>query len=571
MAKMIKSFTLRSAPKAAKTDDAPTADAEDAVDVVDTQDDWVKVRLRPPKAGEGWVPKERVDVGAEVVDVIALADFAEQCVQDAVFVGVNAHLLMAAAHLRSGGIKDGRDQVDGKDRVGPYRLTADQWKAGIEDPAGDDDKFELGMAPADISLWRNQCTVVAVLMYRAVKKFDGGAEQKLPSAVDVFKAVWPDDKSTLPSDLQKSLDATADFIKKAAPEVLDDPPPDPNLPKATDPASPTNPKPGTASAPDTAAGSGIGTFDGLAPRIMKDLMAAFGLTDTQAAAILGNLGHESGGFRFMQEIKPISGKGGLGWAQWTGPRRRTFVAFCNGKGLPTDSYAGNLGYLKSELDPVRGSERKAIPAVKAAGSLPAMVNAFEEAFERAGIKALASREKFANRALSAFQSAPSAGSAGAGGAGGDRSVVDQHMNLSENFSLEEFTRSSTALALKLDNTPTAEHLANLKNLAAHMEKVRALFNLPIEITSGYRSPAVNNAVGGVPDSAHALGHAADFHVHGVTDLEAAKKIRDSNLDFDQLIFEKNRCVHFSVDPRMRRQVKRQPGGPGSNVFDGLEA
>ena len=145
------------------------------------------------------------------------------------------------------------------------------------------------------------------------------------------------------------------------------------------------------------------------------------------------------------------------------------------------------------------------------------------------------------------------------------------MKLTEHFSLEEFILSSTALALKIENKPTPEHLENLKNLAAHMEKVRALFNLPIEITSGYRSPAVNAAVGGVPNSAHALGHAADFHVHGVSDLDAAKRIRDSNLDFDQLIFEKNRCVHFSVDPRMRRQVLRQPGGPGSKVFVGLES
>ena len=404
MAKMKSSFTLRSAPKADKSDDAPIADSEDAVEILESKDDWLRIRLAPPKNGEGWVPADRVDA-ADTVDPIVAGDFAKQCIQDAVFVGVNAHLLMAAAHLRSGGIKDGKDQVDGKDRFGPYRLTADQWKAGITDPTEEGaEKFDLGFGPADISLWRNQCTVVAVLMYRALKKLADGADDKpLPSAVDLFKAIWPDDKSQLPGDLQKSLDATADEIKKAAPKVLDDPPPEPILPKATDPASPTNPNPGTSSAPDTAAGSGIGTFEGLAPKIMKDLMAPFGLTAEQAAAILGNLGHESGGFKFMQEIKPISGKGGLGWAQWTGPRRKTFVAFCNGKGLPTDSYAGNLGYLKSELDPVSGSERKAIPAVKAAGSLPAMVDAFEEAFERAGVKAFASREKFANRALAAFK------------------------------------------------------------------------------------------------------------------------------------------------------------------------
>ena len=145
------------------------------------------------------------------------------------------------------------------------------------------------------------------------------------------------------------------------------------------------------------------------------------------------------------------------------------------------------------------------------------------------------------------------------------------MQLTPHFSLEEFTLSSTALALGIENTPTPAHLENLRKLAEHMEDVRALFDKVIEITSGYRNPQVNAAVGGVPNSAHAIGFAADFHVHGFKDLEAAKRIRDSGLAFDQLIFEKNRCVHLSIDPRLRRQVLRQPGGPGSRVFEGLEA
>lgn len=142
--------------------------------------------------------------------------------------------------------------------------------------------------------------------------------------------------------------------------------------------------------------------------------------------------------------------------------------------------------------------------------------------------------------------------------------------LTPHFSLEEFTLSSTALAHGIDNKPLPIHLEHLKTLAATMEDVRALFNVAIEITSGYRNPEVNALVGGVPDSAHALGFAADFHVHSFTDLDAAKLIRDSALKFDQLIFEKNRCVHLSVDPQLRRQVLRQPGGPGSPVHKGLE-
>jgi putative chitinase len=144
------------------------------------------------------------------------------------------------------------------------------------------------------------------------------------------------------------------------------------------------------------------------------------------------------------------------------------------------------------------------------------------------------------------------------------------MQLSTHFSLEEFTRSDTATKLKIANNPTPAHLENLKHLAERMEAVRALFDKPIGISSGYRNPQLNAAVGGVPNSAHALGHAADFHVDGLDDLAAAKQIRDSELKFDQLIYEKGRCVHISFDPAMRQQVMRQPGGPGSQCFMGLE-
>jgi zinc D-Ala-D-Ala carboxypeptidase len=144
------------------------------------------------------------------------------------------------------------------------------------------------------------------------------------------------------------------------------------------------------------------------------------------------------------------------------------------------------------------------------------------------------------------------------------------MKLSAHFSLEEFIISSKALSMGVKNDPTPKHLENLKHLAERMEVVRALFNRPIEITSAYRNPQVNAAVGGVPTSAHALGHAADFHVDSLSDLEVAKSVRDSGLKFDQLIYEKSRCVHISFDPRLRGQVLRQPGGPGSAVHSGLE-
>ncbi|MCE2946027.1 MAG: D-Ala-D-Ala carboxypeptidase family metallohydrolase [bacterium] len=147
------------------------------------------------------------------------------------------------------------------------------------------------------------------------------------------------------------------------------------------------------------------------------------------------------------------------------------------------------------------------------------------------------------------------------------------MQLTPNFSLEELTVSDTARRKGIANTPTAAHLRNLRRTAALLEEVRALFGVPLQITSGYRNPQVNALVGGVPTSAHALGLAADFHVKGLDDLAAARRIRDSGIVFDQLIYEAGRCVHVGLLPAgstLRRQVLRQPGGPGSPVLPGLE-
>lgn len=145
------------------------------------------------------------------------------------------------------------------------------------------------------------------------------------------------------------------------------------------------------------------------------------------------------------------------------------------------------------------------------------------------------------------------------------------MKLSDHFSLDEFTKSETADRIGDANDPTPAHMENLKRAAAGMEEVRAILgNRSITVTSGYRNPRVNKAVGGVPTSAHALGYAVDFHHASMSDFAAATKLAASDLRFDQLIFEKGRCVHISFDPRMRGQVLSQPGGPGSKTIPGIQ-
>jgi zinc D-Ala-D-Ala carboxypeptidase len=109
------------------------------------------------------------------------------------------------------------------------------------------------------------------------------------------------------------------------------------------------------------------------------------------------------------------------------------------------------------------------------------------------------------------------------------------MNLSEHFTLEELTTTQ----VRLDNQPPVGPLLNLKELAREqLEKVRALLNVPIRINSGYRSPEVNKTIGGAATSQHVLGCAADFVPVGMTLKEAYELIAKSDIQFDQLIYER---------------------------------
>ena len=94
------------------------------------------------------------------------------------------------------------------------------------------------------------------------------------------------------------------------------------------------------------------------------------------------------------------------------------------------------------------------------------------------------------------------------------------MQLSQNFSLEEMTRSETAARRGLDNTPDAETIEHLRETAALLEQVRELLGHPITITSGYRSLKVNSAIGSKPTSDHVLGYACDFVCPGYGDVTA---------------------------------------------------
>jgi len=110
------------------------------------------------------------------------------------------------------------------------------------------------------------------------------------------------------------------------------------------------------------------------------------------------------------------------------------------------------------------------------------------------------------------------------------------MKLSKNFTLQEFTKSQTALRQGIDNTPEGEHLEAAKALFENVvQPVRENFG-PTVINSGYRGPALNEAVGGSAKSQHCKGEAVDIECPGVPNADIAQWIVD-NLDFDQVILE----------------------------------
>lgn len=112
------------------------------------------------------------------------------------------------------------------------------------------------------------------------------------------------------------------------------------------------------------------------------------------------------------------------------------------------------------------------------------------------------------------------------------------MNLSQHFTLGEFTASDTAQRHGIDNTPAPQVIEELKRTAALMEQVRTTLNCPIIITSGYRCSAVNKLIGSNPTSKHVQGLACDFKVPAYGDpLAVCKAIERSGITFGKLILE----------------------------------
>jgi zinc D-Ala-D-Ala carboxypeptidase len=156
------------------------------------------------------------------------------------------------------------------------------------------------------------------------------------------------------------------------------------------------------------------------------------------------------------------------------------------------------------------------------------------------------------------------------------------MKLSENFTLDEFIYSPTAIKHGIDNTPSPEHIENIKALVTNVvQPVRHFLRQPLKISSGYRHPELNARIGGahkivngkkVATSQHCKGEAVDLNVTG-RNAEIFRYIK-ANLEFDQIIWEfgtdsEPAWVHVSYAKKNRKKMLKAVKEGGKTVYKKL--
>ena len=125
-----------------------------------------------------------------------------------------------------------------------------------------------------------------------------------------------------------------------------------------------------------------------------------------------------------------------------------------------------------------------------------------------------------------------------------------------NFTISELVKSDTAEKQGINNTPDINSLDNLLELIFYvLQPLREKLGKPMVITSGFRSPKVNELVGGVDNSQHLYGQAADFVVNGMTPKQVVEFVKNSGIEFDQCINEYDQWTHISFNKgHNRKQV-----------------
>jgi zinc D-Ala-D-Ala carboxypeptidase len=132
--------------------------------------------------------------------------------------------------------------------------------------------------------------------------------------------------------------------------------------------------------------------------------------------------------------------------------------------------------------------------------------------------------------------------------------------ISRRFHLNRLLRSETAERRRIANKPAARHLRRLGRIARALDRIEKALGQRLQVNSGYRSEALNRAVGGVSTSQHTRGEAVDIECRAYgSPLELARAIVRAGVRFDQLVYEygcnaQGGWVHLSISARPRRRT-----------------
>lgn len=140
-------------------------------------------------------------------------------------------------------------------------------------------------------------------------------------------------------------------------------------------------------------------------------------------------------------------------------------------------------------------------------------------------------------------------------------TLELNRSISTNFTYKEMCRSNKAVQYGIPNLPTIAEAKHIEELVTKiLQPLREDIKLPIKVNSGFRNPRVNKLVGGVSNSAHLTGYAADIvcpSYEGGSVKKFCEYVRDflikNNIKFDQLIYEYNGWVHIGIRDLAGRQ------------------
>ena len=309
----------------------------------------------------------------------------------------------------------------------------------------------------------------------------------------------------------------------------------------------------------------MNNWNTLAPSVIQRLSKDLSITPQQAAGIVGQLGHESAGLQAINEYQPVvpGSRGGFGWAQWTGPRRKQFESWAKDQGLDVKDPEANYGFLVHEL--TNTPEKRALDYVRAAPDAIGAGRAFTDRFLRPGVPAYKSRDNWTNKALSAMGEQPQPAKQQAGFLERAASAVFPAAHASTLDAHRQQQDEAEAIAM-MDFSDAPEQPKRKPKRWAEVEANPEFQALSTEEKHAAQEQYFNEVVAPqIPQAEHGAAKQEFFNQYNYRQPTTQVRERNTSEQLEQVTQGRSRLDEFG------RQVGRQVGLTGRYALQGLSA